>query len=661
MDDLTYMFVTNNDIIGQVSILSECGISKAHKSDVNSCSVSKSGLIATASGDRSVCLWKLSSKEGRLTQVESLSGHSYGVNYCCFSPQGTLLASCSTDSSTIVWDVASRSQLATFLQPSGSGVRVCQFCPESPFLATAGDDDQVCIWDLAQKQLVRNIESHDATIFALAFSPEGSVLVSTDTEGRMKVWAALAHHHSPLASQEVAHDLGVTSSAFSPSFTSSALQTKLHLATTGQDGLLMLWNIQTGSSTSVALAHRVFAHEGCAMCVNWSFSGEMLATAGGDKMVRVWQLDQVAGFTCQALLSGHTRFVTSCCFSNNADFVISGSNDRTVRVWRLKDGPGGENPDPEDAGPAYDGQSRQENRFQASLTRQQEKVGKPVRLDGHTSDVNSCAFNGLLLATGSADKTVRVWELGAVSSWSEMDFSPLLGHSYSVYSVAFPSEDRIVSASLDGSIIVWDSKTGVQVRRHDHPHSTGFRSVTADPLGKTVAAGEIEDSLAQSGHLSIHPSTNAFIDSLLFTLIIPFVQVATMTVAIYSPSVVPVLNFLFIQTPSLPRRSRATATFWRSAALEKFCVSGTSPVLETTPCQQLPQKGKNRHCCFLKRRSTILEFFVALFSPTQIRRMATPWSQEEMMRSSRSGRLDLEAGGRKCRWSRHCASTVGRS
>ena len=117
---------------------------KGHKSDVNSCSISKSGLVATASGDRSIALWKVSPSTAQLTLVETLLGHSYGVNYCSFSPQGTLLASSSTDSSTIVWDVASRSQLATFLQPSGAGVRVCQFCPESPFLATAGDDDQVC-------------------------------------------------------------------------------------------------------------------------------------------------------------------------------------------------------------------------------------------------------------------------------------------------------------------------------------------------------------------------------------------------------------------------------------------------------------------------------------------------------------------------------------
>ena len=425
--------------------------------------------------------------------METLLGHSYGVNYCSFSPQGTLLASSSTDSSTIVWDVASRSQLATFLQPSGAGVRVCQFCPESPFLATAGDDDQVCVWDLAQKQLVRSINAHEATIFALAFSPEGSVLVSTDTEGRMKVWAALAQHHAPLASQEVAHDLGVTSSAFSPSFTSSALQTKLTLATTGQDGLLMIWNLATGSSTSITLAHKAFAHEGSAMCVAWNLSGELLATAGGDKMVRVWQIDDVDGLCCKALLTGHTRFVTSCCFSNTGDFIVSGSNDRSVRVWRLNGAAGEQNP--EEVGLSNAVESRQENRFQASLTRQQEKVGKPFRLESHTSDVNSCAFNGLVLATGSADKSVRVWKLDSESSsWVEEDFSPLLGHSYSVYSVAFTSKDHIVSASLDGSIIVWDSKTGAEVRRHNHPQSTGFRSVSSDPTGQIVAAGEFEES-----------------------------------------------------------------------------------------------------------------------------------------------------------------------
>ena len=134
--------------------------SSVHSSDITSCSFSRTGIFATSSSDHSVRLWSL--VETGLEEIAVLRGHKYGVNYCQFSPQGTLLASCSTDSTTviwdtsnitsnntsnntsdntsnnIIWDVNKQEKLASLVQPSGCGVRVCKFCPQSAFIATAG-------------------------------------------------------------------------------------------------------------------------------------------------------------------------------------------------------------------------------------------------------------------------------------------------------------------------------------------------------------------------------------------------------------------------------------------------------------------------------------------------------------------------------------------
>ena len=147
-------------------------------------------------------------RELSLTFHLSLPGHKYSVNSSQFSPGSTLLCSSSTDGTSIIWDVRTAEVVTTLIQPSAAAVRVSVFCPDSSFLATAGDDEEVCLWDISTGELVRRITDHEATVFSIAFSPDGNILVTTDCLGRCKVWASLVGHSPQLAGLEEAHDLG---------------------------------------------------------------------------------------------------------------------------------------------------------------------------------------------------------------------------------------------------------------------------------------------------------------------------------------------------------------------------------------------------------------------------------------------------------------------
>ena len=79
-------------------------------------------------------------------------------------------------------------------------------------------------------------------------------------------------------------------------------------------------------------------------------------------------------------------------------------------------------------------------------------------MPGHTAKVTALAFSpdSGLLATGSADRTVRVWDVGNQSSPRV-----LLGHSDSVNAITFSSDGKwIFSTSEDGSTLLWDATSG---------------------------------------------------------------------------------------------------------------------------------------------------------------------------------------------------------
>uniref|UniRef100_A0A4W2GGM3 WD repeat, SAM and U-box domain-containing protein 1 n=1 Tax=Bos indicus x Bos taurus TaxID=30522 RepID=A0A4W2GGM3_BOBOX len=209
-----------------------------HNDDVNCCAFSSS-LLATCALDKTIRLYFLSD----FTEVpySPLKFHTYAVHCCCFSPSGHILASCSTDGTTVLWDTQNGQILAVMEQPSGSPVRVCRFSPDSTYLVSGASDGTVVLWNAQSYKLRRCASVKDGSLVACAFSPPGNLFVTGSSCGDLTVWDdKMRCLHS-----EKAHDLGITCCDFSSQPVPGGergLQF-FQLASCGQDCQIKIWVI----------------------------------------------------------------------------------------------------------------------------------------------------------------------------------------------------------------------------------------------------------------------------------------------------------------------------------------------------------------------------------------------------------------------------------
>ena len=77
---------------------------------------------------------------------KTLKGHSNEVFWCCWSPDGKLLASAGVGKSVLVWDMVNY-ELTRTLAGHQHNVSACEFSPDGAILATASFDTRVILWD----------------------------------------------------------------------------------------------------------------------------------------------------------------------------------------------------------------------------------------------------------------------------------------------------------------------------------------------------------------------------------------------------------------------------------------------------------------------------------------------------------------------------------
>ncbi|XP_023806551.1 WD repeat, SAM and U-box domain-containing protein 1 isoform X2 [Oryzias latipes] len=117
-------------------------------------------------------------------------------------------------------------------------------------------------------------------------------------------------------------------------------------------------------------------------------------------------------------------------------------------------------------------------------------------LRDHTDEVRCCSFSPSLLATGSGDKSLRVYS--ASTGFTELPFSPLTAHGYGVHCCCFSScGGYLLSCSTDGLALLWSADTGELLATLEHPSRSPLRVCALSPDSSRMLAGACDGTVAQ--------------------------------------------------------------------------------------------------------------------------------------------------------------------
>jgi WD40 repeat protein len=276
-----------------------------------------------ASGDvlGGLQVWQLTNPGGSVgvpVLVTNLpEGH---INALAFSPNGDLLAHTTARRHVWLWNTRTSpwQRTGTLNQPNVSELA---FAPDSQRLATA-NGMEVALWDLETGRLVKVLPASRGRPHPrhVAFSADGRILAVGD-----------------------------------------------------DNGVVLYWDMASGQELAGWRAHRPPADAtGTIAEMAFSTVGQLMATAGSDRSIRLWTAPQK-----YRPLSNHTDVVTSVAFSPDGRQLASGSLDQTVRLWDVA--------------------------TQAPL----------AQWHGHGGGCLTVRFapDGHAIATAGVDGTVRIWDV----------------------------------------------------------------------------------------------------------------------------------------------------------------------------------------------------------------------------------------------------------
>ena len=353
------------------------------------------------------------------------------------------------------------------------------FSPDGSKILSGAHDSTIKVWEASSGKELLSLSGHSGSVTSVAFSPDGDKILSGSYDDTVKVWEASSGKELLSLS---GHSGYINSVAFSPDGAMILSGARYHT--------VKVWEASSGKEL-LSLS----GHTNRVSSVAFSPDGAMILSGAYDKTVKVWEASSGKELLS---LSGHSGSVTSVAFSPDGDMILSGAGDRTVKVWETSSGKerlslSGHSGRVSSVAFSPDGAMILSGAYDNTVKVWEASSGKELlSLSGHSGEVNSVAFSpdGAKILSGSDDNTVKVWE---ASSGKEL--LSLRRHSGSVNPVAFsPDGAKILSGAYDSTIKVWEASSGKELLSLSG-HSGSVTSVAFSPDGDMILSGSDDNTV----------------------------------------------------------------------------------------------------------------------------------------------------------------------
>jgi WD40 repeat protein len=253
-----------------------------------------------------------------------VKGLIFAVFAEAFAPGGKLLATGAWENEIKIWDL-SANNVRALLRGHKSSVYSVAASRKGGLLASGSHDKTVRLWNLEKSMLIHTLRGHRAAVGTVAFSSDGSTVASGSYDTTVRLWEVSTGRERAVLT---GHKGVVKSVQFSP-------DNKL-LASGSNDQEIRFWQLATNTERGT-----LKVRSGAVNSICFSPDGKTLAAAcGGPEegydppgYVELWDVPSMQYLT---RFLAHKSFVTSVVFFPSGGALITGGDDGTASIWKIK-------------------------------------------------------------------------------------------------------------------------------------------------------------------------------------------------------------------------------------------------------------------------------------------------------------------------------------